>query len=130
MFGEMENHEMIEPRISSPNKSFIVELFHKSVYSDAEKLWLDNFQGLSLTREQKAVIRLGMNGRLISPKEIFDSVGITDTQEYTLLVTNLINLGVLKRVIDRNRAYHLAKQESVPKRSIGIYKIQIPEENR
>ena len=130
MFGEMENNEMIEPRISSPNKSFIVELSHKSVYSDAEKLWLDNFQGLSLTREQKAVIRLGMNGRLISPKEIFDSVSITDTQEYTLLVTNLINLGILNRVIDKNRASHLAMQESVPRRSIGVYKIQIPEGNR
>ena len=30
MFKEMSNNEMAEPRISSPNKSFIVELFYKS----------------------------------------------------------------------------------------------------
>ena len=38
MFKEMSNNEMAEPRISSPNKSFIVELFYKSIYSDREKL--------------------------------------------------------------------------------------------
>lgn len=38
MFKEMSNNEMAEPRISSPNKSFIVELFYKSIYSDGEKL--------------------------------------------------------------------------------------------
>lgn len=31
MFKEMSNNEMAEPRISSPNKSFIVELFYKSI---------------------------------------------------------------------------------------------------
>lgn len=34
----MSNNEMAEPRISSPNKSFIVELFYKSIYSDVERL--------------------------------------------------------------------------------------------
>ena len=129
MFEVMANHELAEPCISSPNQSFVIALFYKSVYSDEEKLWLDHFRDLNLSREQKAVIRLGMNDRLISPREIFDNARIIDTEKYRQLVAGLAEAGILKREISSSKAYQLAKERSVSKRSIGVYKVQMPKEN-
>ncbi len=126
MFELMKSNELVEPQLSSPNKSFIVSLFHKFIYSKEEKLWLDSFKELNLTREQKTVINLGRNGRLISPKEIFDSVGIVDTEKYRQLVESLANLEILERVVSSSQAFSLAKKKAISKKSIGIYKIEIP----
>ncbi|MEM7659199.1 MAG: ATP-binding protein, partial [Bacteroidota bacterium] len=55
MFELMKSNELVEPELSSPNKSFIVTLFYKYIYSKEEKLWLDHFSHLELSREQKTV---------------------------------------------------------------------------
>lgn len=127
MFELMKTNELIEPQIASPNKSFIVTLFYKFIYSKEEKIWLDNFKELNLSREQKTVVKLGINGRLISPKEIFNNVGIVDTEKYRLLVESLANLNILRRIISNSRAGTLAKKGSVSKKSIGVYKITLPD---
>ncbi len=130
MFTLMKSNELVEPQISSPNKSFIVSLFYKFIFSKEEKLWLDNFKDIELTREQNTVIKLGIDERLISPKEIFENVGIVDTEKYRLLVESLTELGILERVIPATRAYALAKKNSASKKSIAIYKINIPDNRR
>ncbi len=127
MFELMKSNELVEPQIASPNKSFIVTLFHKYIYTKEEKLWLDNFSGIDLSREQKTVVKLGINGRLISPKEIFENVDIVDTEKYRLLVESLAKLGVLTRKVSSKEAYSLAKKTSVSKKSIGVYKITLPQ---
>ena len=129
IFEVMASNELAEPQISSPNKSFIVELFFKSIYSDEEKLWLDHFKDKDLTREQKTVIKSGMNNRLISPREIFENVGIVDTEKYRQLVESLSTAGILKREIPSSKASNLAKKKLIPKKSVGIYRIQIPQKN-
>jgi ATP-dependent DNA helicase RecG len=93
----MKNNELVEPHISSPNKSFIVTLFYKFIYSKEERLWLDQFRELNLSREQKTVVKLGIDGRLISPREIFEHVGIVDTEKYRQLVESLAKLDLMER---------------------------------
>jgi len=127
MFELMKSNELIEPQITSPNKSFIVTLFYKFIYSKEERIWLDNFKDFDLSREQKTVVKLGLNSRLISPKEIFDNVGIVDTEKYRLLIESLVGLGILQSVVSANQAYSLARKKSISKKSIGIYKITMPE---
>lgn len=127
MFELMKSNELVEPQIASPNKSFIVTLFHKYIYTKEEKIWLDNFKDFNLSREQKTVVKLGINGRLISPKEIFENVDIVDTEKYRQLVESLAKLGILEREIPSNKAYSLAKKKSVSKKSIGIYKVTLPQ---
>ena len=80
-----------------------------------------------MSRAQRAVVKLGMNGRPISPKEIFENVGIVDTDKYRQLVESLANQGILNREIPQNRANSLAKQKLVDGKSIGIYKITWPQ---
>ena len=53
MFTLMKSNELVEPQLDSPNKSFIVTLFYKFIYSKEEKLWLDNFSKLNLSENKK-----------------------------------------------------------------------------
>ncbi|MEZ4985603.1 MAG: ATP-binding protein [Saprospiraceae bacterium] len=126
MFELMKSNELVEPQISSPNKSFIVTLFYKFIYTKEEKAWLDKFKEIELTREQKTVVKLGIDGRLISPKEIFENVGIVDTEKYRVLVESLAKPGILERVVSRQKVSVLAKKDEVSKKSIGIYKVNLP----
>lgn len=128
MFELMKSNELVEPQISSPNKSFIVTLFHKFIYTKEEKIWLDSFSEFDLTREQKTVVNLGRNGRLISPKEIFDSVGIVDTEKYRQLVASLQQLGILQTVRSSREVQRIISQSKPRKsrKSIPRFKIALP----
>ncbi|MFM7153445.1 MAG: ATP-binding protein [Bacteroidota bacterium] len=126
MFELMKNNELVEPHISSPNKSFIVTLFYKFIYSKEERLWLDQFRELNLSREQKTVVKLGIDGRLISPREIFEHVGIIDTEKYRQLVESLAKLNLMERVVSREQVNTTARKRSIAPKSIGTYRIHLP----
>ncbi|NET01918.1 MAG: hypothetical protein F6K61_15355 [Sphaerospermopsis sp. SIO1G1] len=126
MFELMKSNELVEPEISSPNKSFIVSLFYKFIYTKEEKIWLDNFEKLQLSREQKTIVKLGINGRLISPKEIFENVGIVDTDYYRQLVESLRKLGILVSKVSSSDAQRFAKERKISKKSIARYQIVLP----
>lgn len=126
MFELMKNNELVEPQIASPNKSFIVTLFYKFIYTKEEKIWLDNFKHLNLPRGLKTVVKLGINGRLISPKEIFDHVGIVDTDYYRQILEDLRKLGILVTKVSSDEVdkIKLAKGES--RKSIPRFQIVVP----
>lgn len=126
MFDLMKSNELIPPRIESPNKSFIVSLFYKFIYTKEEKIWLENFEKFELTREQKTVITLGIDGRLISPKQIFDSVGIVDTEDYRQLIDSLRKIGVLTSEVTKAKAQSMAKSKKISVKNIPRFKILIP----
>lgn len=126
MFDLMKSNELIPPKIESPNKSFIVSLFYKFIYTKEEKLWLDNFERFELTREQKTVVTLGIDGRLISPKQIFDNVGIVDTEEYRQIIQSLQDLGILRSEVPKPKAQTIAKGKKISVKDVPRFKIQIP----
>ena len=129
IFEIMKSNELVEPQLSSPNKSFIVTLFYKFVYTKEEKLWLDQFAHLKLSREQKTVVKLGINNRLVSPKEIFENVGIVDTDYYRQLVESLRKLGILTSKVSIIEAQRLSKEKRISKKSIPRFLITLPSEN-
>jgi ATP-dependent DNA helicase RecG len=122
----MKTNDLQAPYIESKNKSFKVQLSQKLVFSKEEKLWLDNFDKLSLTREQKTVIRLGTNGALFSPDDIWEAVGIVDTDKYRQLLESLRELGILQRSFDKNKAYLVAKKTKTSKKQIKQFEIVLP----
>ncbi len=128
MFDLMKSNELIPPKIESPNKSFIVSLFYKFIYSKEEKIWLDNFEQFELTREQKTVITLGIDGRLISPKQIWESVGIVDTEVYRQLIQSLQDYDILSSEVPKTKAQTIARTKKIPVKSIARFKIQIPKQ--
>lgn len=122
----MRSNDMVEPVLSSMNKTFAITLFYKHVYSPEEKLWLEEFDTLTISREQKTVIRLGVNGRLISAKEIFDNVGIVDEKEYRELVESLRKHGVLSTTMSSTEASKYKHKYGGSRKAVPRYKIHKP----
>jgi len=131
IFELMQSNDLVKPRLESPNKTFIVILFYKFVYTKEEKLWLDNFEHLNLSREQKTVVRLGINGRLISAKEIFETVGIIDTEEYRQLLESLKNINILNSKISSEEVQNIVTKKkktgvTISRKSIPRFEITLP----
>ncbi|NDV66242.1 ATP-binding protein [Bacteroides sp. 224] len=126
IYDLMRNNDLQPPNFNSNNKTFTVQLFQKYVYTKDEKLWLDNFSHLSLSREQKTIIRLGTNGRLFSADDIWETVGIVDTDKYRQLIESLTELGIMKRKLTRNESYSLAKKTKTSKKAIKQFEIIVP----
>jgi ATP-dependent DNA helicase RecG len=128
MYELMKSNELVAPKIESPNKSFIVTLFYKHIYTKEEKLWLDNFESLNLSREQKTVIRLGLDSKLISPKQIWDSVGIVDTEYYRQLIESLAKIGILTTEIPKSKAQSIARNQKKSAKDVPRFKIVLPQD--
>lgn len=122
----LKNNDMVDPVLESKNKTFSITLFYKHVYSPEEKLWLEEFDDLTLSREQKTVIRLGVNGRPISAKEIFETVGIVDEKEYRELIESLRKLRVLTTTMSSNEATKIKSKYGGSRKAVPRYKIHIP----
>ncbi len=128
IFDLMKSNDLVEPKIKSENKTFKITLFYKHIYTPEEQLWLEEFERIELSREQKTVIRLGVNGRLISAKEIFENVGIVDEKVYRELVESLRKAGILFTAINQNEIQKQRKKYGGSKKAVPKYKIQLPKE--
>lgn len=126
MFALMKQNELTDPEIISDSNSFCVILRHKTIYSPEEVLWLDNFQAYSLTREQKAIVVLGLGGRLISPQDIWDRLGIVDTDHYRQLIESLRELQLIRSEIPKTRAYQEARRKKIPIRNVARIRVLVP----
>ncbi len=123
----LRSNDMVAPVIKSENKTYSITLFYKYVYSPEEKLWLEEFDGIELSREQKTVVRLGVNGRLISAKEIFENVGIVDEKVYRELIESLREKGILTATMSSNEASYHKKKYGGSRKAVPRYKIVKPE---
>ena len=123
MFELMRQNELTPPEFLSSANSFSVTLHHKTIYTEQQRLWLEQFESYGLDREQKAIVVLGIGGNLVSPQDIWDSLGIVDTEHYRKLIESLQRLGVLHSVMPRNRAQNEAKQKGIPIRQFPRFRI-------
>jgi len=127
IYDLMQKNELAAPELTSNNDSFSITLTNRAMYTPEDNLWLSQFEGLSLDRQMKSIILLGRNGRVFSAANIWDAVGIVDTEDYRKLVEALINMGVLANAIERLTAKRQARSAKVPFRDFPRYKIEIPE---
>ncbi|HCY75594.1 MAG TPA: hypothetical protein DHV28_06700 [Ignavibacteriales bacterium] len=128
IYDLMKSNDMVAPKIISKNKSFSITLYYKYVYSKEEQLWLDEFSHLNLSREQKTVVRLGVNGRLVSAKEIFDNVGIVDEKAYRELVESLREFGIIETTLNANEVTNQKRKYGGSRKAVPRYTITLPKE--
>lgn len=124
----MHKNELAAPVISSSANDFRITLTHKPLYSERDLMWLGQFDLFNLDREQKSVVLLGQDGRVFSAQQIWDAVGIVDTEHYRKLVDGLLRLRVLRNHVDRDKAKRLARQKRIPFREFPRYVIGVPSE--
>ncbi len=128
IYDLMKSNDMIAPKITSQSKTYSITLFYKHVYSKEEQLWLEHFKSFEMSREQKTVVRLGVNGRLISAKEIFETVGIVDEKAYRELIESLRILGLLETTLDANAISSQRKKYGGSRKAVPRYTIHLPNE--
>lgn len=127
MFELMESSELSEPRIETSAQDFRVTLSNKPVYRAEHQLWLENFTSFNLSREQKAIIVLGYGGGLISANEIWNALGLQDTEEYRKLVASLQDLGILTTEINKKQANKLRLLRKQNGRDVPRFRIGVPD---
>ncbi|GHT83581.1 ATP-dependent DNA helicase RecG [Spirochaetia bacterium] len=130
IFELMRSNDLIKPKIESPNKSFIITLFYKFIYTKEEKIWLDYFEKFNLTKEQKTVVRLGLNGRLVSSKEIFDAVGIVSEDFYRQLIESLRKMGILISKLNQSQVTYQKRHYKDSRKAVPRFQIIIPAINK
>ena len=126
MFELMRTSELSPPELSSDANSFRVVLHHSTIYNQPQQLWLSQFDSYALTREQKAVIVLGIGGKLVAPQDIWDNLGLVDTEYYRQLVASLQDLGILTSDISKAQAQRKARRERKGVRQIPRFRIESP----
>jgi ATP-dependent DNA helicase RecG len=129
IFELMKSNDLTPPDLVADNNIFSVTLHHKFIYTREQKLWLDAFETFNLSREQKTILLLGYNNHIISPKEIWDAVGIVDTEYYRQLIASLSELGIIERVTSKAAASNLAKKKKIPVKHVPRFAIRIPGAN-
>lgn len=125
IYDLMHRNELASPTLESSSDGFKIILTHRPLYSAKDLLWLSQFEQFDLDREQKAVVLLGEGGRVFSAQEVWDAVGIVDTEHYRKLVDSLMKLGILASRVDRDKAQRQAKKAKIPYREFPRYGIQI-----
>ena len=120
IFQLMHLNELTPPQLISDANSFCVVLRHDTIYTNEQKLWLGQFESFDLNREQKAILVLGMNGALIPPQAIWESLGIVDTEHYRRLIKSLQDLRILRSEISKVEAQARAKKRRISVRELLI----------
>jgi ATP-dependent DNA helicase RecG len=126
MFELMKSNDLTPPEISSDNNVFSMTLHHRYVYTPEQKLWLGSFDKFNLSREQKTIVLLGYNNHIISPREIWEAVGIVDTEYYRQLIVSLQELGILESAINKISAQNMAKKRKTSVKHIPRFSISLP----
>src|SRR6267143_61024 len=122
----MQSSDLAPPEIVTDSSSFSIALHQKYVYSKEERLWLDKFTRLELTREQKTVVRLGYDDHIVSAKDIWEAVGIVDTDAYRRLIESMRRIGVLTDALTRKDVEKLARKRRITRKAVPRYVIHAP----
>jgi ATP-dependent DNA helicase RecG len=127
IFELMKSNELSEPDIESTSDTFSVSLRNKPLYRPEHLLWLENFSELDLSREQKTIIVLGYSGKHISANDIWNALGLVDTEHYRRLIASLQSLNILVTLISREAAKKQARASRINNRDVPRFAIQIPQ---
>ncbi len=131
IYDLMESNDLQAPSLFSGSKSFVVSLSQSLVYTLEEKIWLENFKELDLTREERTVVRLGAKGELISPKVIWESVGIIDTDVYRQLLESLKQKEVLVSEVPKTKIMAMSRKKKIKdKKAIPRFRILVPNRDK
>lgn len=98
IFRAMEERDLTPPDISSESGTFALKLFHRSVFSAKDQLWLESYRNFNPSRAEEKVLLLGRDGHLISPIEIRQTLKISDTADYAELVRSMSRKGLIYSV--------------------------------
>jgi ATP-dependent DNA helicase RecG len=123
MFEAMEQNDLEKPALVSDDQSFSVILSNKSLFSQREEDWLSLFQSVGPSRLQKRIIVAAIDGKELSPEDIYRAMNTTDRDTYDLEVTGLRKSGILQEIRSSSAAQQMARNRRVPKGKIPRFRV-------
>jgi ATP-dependent DNA helicase RecG len=126
IFNLMEEFELQRPRLYSNTVWFVVTLVNKSDFTPIQQEFIKLFHHLNLTKLQKRIVVAGINQKELSPADIYQAMNTNDRDTYDREVTALRKAGVLDSFRTNTEAQNIAKLNSVQKRRIARFKVNIP----
>lgn len=124
----MKDHDLVEPELKSDLESFTIVLHHKSVFPEDAQRWIDAFDRMNLTREEKKIVLMGKDGASFSPKQVWDALDIVDTEYYRSIIEGLRVKGILYRSVSKTAQYAKANKRGIPVKRVPCFKIRSPSE--
>jgi ATP-dependent DNA helicase RecG len=126
IFEAMQQNDLEKPQLVSSGSSFSVVLSNRSVFSQREEDWLSMFHSSGLSRLQKRIVVAGMDGKELSPDNIFRAMNAEDRDTYDFEITGLRKSGVLDEIRSSPAAQQLAKNRRIAKSKIARFKVRNP----
>lgn len=129
MFELMTTSELQRPRLYSNGIWFSITFSNHSLFSPEQETFLSFFSAFTLTKIQKRILLLGINGNEISPKQIEAVIQSTDLRMYTKEVTALRKAGLLREILTNTQATLFSGKKNIPKKEIKRFVVEIPHSN-
>ena len=130
IFELMKTNELAPSDIRSDTGSFNLILHHRPMYNREEVLWLEQYESLGLSPEEKATILMGRKGDLIAANDVIRRIGIVDTEHYRQIINSLQKKGILETALKKWDAQRFAKKKRVGLRDIPRFRIKSFKDSR
>ena len=129
IFALMTESDRKQPELQAKSNSFSVILFQQSIYNEKQLAWLGLFEEFELSRKQKRIIVAGIEGRKLSPSDIYRAMKTNDRDTYDQEVTQLRNSNILVTIRTNAQALRMARKTGRKKQSIARFRVQTPPED-
>ena len=126
IFEAMEQNDLEKPQLVSSGSSFSVVLSNRSVFNQREEEWLSVFRSQELSRLQKRIVVAGMDGKELSPDDIYHAMNTEDRDTYDFEVTGLRKSNVLTQIRSTTSAQQIAKSKRIVKSKIPRFRASQP----
>jgi ATP-dependent DNA helicase RecG len=118
IFRLMRDADLIPPELQSDSGRFCIVLHHKSVFSDSDQRWLDEYRPFKLTRDEMLIAMLGKEGNLLSPQQIYTRLGLVDWDIYRSIIEQIQAKGVIYNTMAQSVKVKQARGRKVSQRAI------------
>ncbi len=124
IFFLVKRNDQMRPSLESSKKHFTITLFHRSIFSNSDELWLNTYQDFDLGREERLILLLGRGGERISPQSIIDALDIIDTDQYRALIYQLQLKGIIYPLFSRSSITWKARKRGISRREVRRYVVR------
>lgn len=126
IFQLMEESDLQRPDLQSDENVFSVTLYHRSVFSTQQMVWLSMFEGITLSPRQQRIVIAGIDGRELAPQDIYQAMNTDDRDTYDREVTGLRHSGILVEIRTNPQATQMSRKTGKPKSAIPRFKVVNP----
>lgn len=126
IFTLMVQNELQKPKLYSNTVWFTITLFNKSDFTQTQQDFLRLFAAYGLSSIQKRILAAGMNGKELSPSDIYHAMNTKDRDTYDREVTLLRKQNLLQQIRTNNQAQSFALQKKIDKAKVPRFVVVTP----